>query len=74
MVSRNYDIINYVDDVIRFELPSRNNVAFQWLQDFLGFSLNDKKIVKPQSKLSFLAVEVNTVSFTVTVPQKNGNN
>ena len=71
MTSRNYDIINYVVDVIGFKLPSRSNDAFQYLQDLLkklGFSLNEKKIVSPQTKVSCLGVEVDTVNFTVTVP------
>ena len=71
MTSRNYDIINYVDDVIGFELPSRSNDAFQYLQDLLkklGFSLNEKKIVSPQTKVSCLGVQVDTVNFTVAVP------
>ena len=71
MMSRNYDIINYVDDVIGFELPLRSNDAFQYLQDLLkklGFSLNEKKIVSPQTKVSCLGVQVDTVNFTVAVP------
>ena len=71
MTSRNHDIINYVDDVIGFELPSKSNAAFQCLQDLLeklAFSLNEKKIVKPQTKVSCLGVEVDTVNSTVAVP------
>ena len=71
MTSRRYDVINYVDDVIGFELPSKSNEAFHYLQDLLkklGFSLNEKKIVKPQTKVSCLGVEVDTVNFTVAVP------
>ena len=74
MMLRNHDVINYVDDIIRFELPSKSNAAFQCLQDQLqklGFSLNKKKIVKPQMKVSSLGVEVDTVNFTVAVhPEK----
>ena len=68
--SYNYDI-NYVDDVIGFERPSKSNAAFQYLQNLhkkLGFALNEKKIIKPQTKVSCLDVEIDTVNFTVTVP------
>ena len=66
-----YDVINYIDDVIGFELLSRSNDTFQYLQDLLkelGFSLNEKKIVSPQTKVSCLGVEVDTVNFTIAVP------
>ena len=71
MTSRRHDIIYYLDDIIGFELPSKSNDSFQYLQDLLrklGFSLNEKKIVKPQTKVSCLGVEVDTVNFTVAVP------
>ena len=70
MTSRNYDIINYVDDVIGFELPSKSNAAFQCLQDLLRklcFALNEKKIVTPQTKVSCLGIKVDTVK-----NEKNG--
>ena len=44
---RNYDVINYVDDVIGFELSSRSNDPFQYLQDLLkklGFFLMKRKL------------------------------
>ena len=70
MTSHNNDVINYIDDIIGFTLPSKCNAAFQCFQDILrklGFALNEKKIVKPQTKVCL------AVNFTVAFPpEKNG--
>ena len=71
MMQHQYDIINYIDDVIGIGLPSVTQEAYQFLQTLvsqLGLDISKKKLVAPSTKVNCLGVMVNTEDFTLSVP------
>ena len=71
MSKQNYDIINYIDDLIGFGLPSTVHSSFkylcEWLQK-LGLTISTKKLVSPSTVVTCLGVQINTVQGTIAVP------
>ena len=67
----NYDVINYIDDVIGISLPSVTGKAFTELQSLvlqLGFEVSVKKLVAPSTCVNCLGIIVDTKNYTVLVP------
>ena len=77
MKNKEYDVINYIDDVIGFGTVSTAtpsyNALFQLLQE-LGFDISMKKLVQPCTKATCLGVVIDTENFTVSVPQEKLEN
>ena len=70
-LQRDYSVINYIDDILGIELPSRVNVLFDALSSLLahlGFEISQKKLVKPSTLVNCLGILVNTKDFTLSVP------
>ena len=73
MMQHNYDVINYIDDVIGVGLPSVTNKAFIELQSLvrqLGFDVSVKKLVAPSTHVNYLGIRVDTKNYTVSVPDE----
>ena len=69
MCCRNYDIINYIDDILGIDLPCRIDASFHALCDLLpqlGFEISQKKLVKPTTCLNCLGILVDT-TFTLAI-------
>ena len=61
MKQRGYQLVNYIDDVIGYNVPTMANKAFPELRTLiseLGFELSDKKVVAPCTKLTRFGVEI----------------
>ena len=64
MSKHNYNIINYIDDLIGFGLPSTVHSSFKYLCGFLeklGLTISTKKLVPPSTLVTCLEVQINTV-------------
>ena len=71
MRQRGHDVINYIDDILGIELPSRVDASFDALSsllEFLGFEISHNKLVTPATCVNCLGVLVNTKDFTLAVP------
>ena len=72
MAKRGYhNIIVYLDVIggMQAECDQAYHVLSSLLQD-LVFNINQRKLVPPTCKLTFLGVELNTLSCTMTIPHK----
>ena len=71
MRQRNYDVINYIDDILGIGLPSQIDASFdalcELLQD-LGFQVSQKKLETPTTCLNCLGSLINTETFTMSIP------
>ena len=71
MRQRNFDVINYIDDILGIGLPSQIDASFdalcQLLQD-LGFQVSEKKLETPTTCLNCLGILINTETFTMSIP------
>ena len=73
MKSQGYDVINYIDDVIGFGTISTAKPSFEALKSLLhklGLDISFKKLVTPTTKVTCLGVDVDTVDFTVSIPDQ----
>ena len=71
MCQRDYDVINYIDDILGIELPSRSDASFDALHSLLlqlGFEICQNKLVKPATCVNCLGILVNTEHFTLSLP------
>ena len=71
MRQHHFDIINYIDDIIGINVPSKVFDSFNTLQNLLqslGFQLPEKKIVQPTGKINCLGIMVDTENFTTSIP------
>ena len=71
MSKQNYDIINYIDDLIGFGLASTAHNSFKYLCELLkklGLTISTKKLVPPTTTVTCLGVQINTVEGTISVP------
>ena len=67
-----FDVINYINDILGIDLPSKIDasfVALQRLLHVLGFEISEKKLEKPFTQLNCLGIIVNTKEFTVSIPK-----
>ena len=71
MCRHHYDVINYIDDILGIDLPSKIDASFDALRQLLedlGFQISQKKLQAPTTCLNCLGILVNTEDFTVSVP------
>ena len=67
-----FDIINYIDDILGIDIPSRIDTSFDALQHLLhvlGFEISEKKLEKPSTQVNCLGIIVDTEEFTVSIPK-----
>ena len=72
MHQRQFDIINYIDDILGVDIPSRIDASFDTLQRLLhvlGFEISEKKLEKPSTQLNCIGIIVDTKEFTVSIPK-----
>ena len=74
MRQRQFDVINYINDILGIDVPSKINASFDTLHHLLhelGYEISDKKLEKPATQLNCLGIIVNTKKFTLSIhPQK----
>ena len=66
-----HNVINYIDDILGIDLPSRVDVSFDALRSLLhclGFEISKNKLISPSTCVNCLGVLVNTKDFTLLVP------
>ena len=71
MHQRQYDVINYIDDILGVDLPSRIDASFDALRQLLrelGFQISKKKLEPPSTCLNCLGILINTETFTMSIP------
>ena len=71
MKNKNHDIINYIDDLIGFGLPSTVHKSYEdlcALLEKLGLTISDKKLVPPSTVVTCLGVQIDTIKGTISVP------
>ena len=71
MNSLGFKVTNYIDDIIGHSVCSQAfdsfNTLFKILTE-LGFDISQKKIVTPCTKVTCLGVDIDTESFTISIP------
>ena len=73
MRQRDFQVINYIDDILGIELPSRVDASFDALSallNHLGFEISYNKLVKPATCVNCLGILVNTENFTLSIPDE----
>ena len=73
MAQEGHNIWNYIDDFLCISLPSKINhtyVRLQQLLSELGLTISAKKLVPPSTQVTCLGIVVNTVDFTISIPQE----
>ena len=71
MASKGYQITNYIDDLIRHGVLRQAFASFNNLITTLhelGFQISEKKLVTPCTCATCLGVEIDTETFTLSVP------
>ena len=71
MRQQNYDVINYIDDILGIDLSSRIDASFDALCNLLpelGFQISKKKLEPPTTLLNCLGIMINTETFTMSIP------
>ena len=64
--------MNYIDDILRIDIPSKIDASFDALQSFLhdlGFEVSMRKLVAPTTSMNYLGIMVDTINFTLAIPQ-----
>ena len=68
---KTHTILNYIDDLIGFGLPSSIQDSYETLCCLLtdlGLAISDKKLVPPSTRVTYLEVQIDTVKDTISVP------
>ena len=76
MRRRHFDVINYIDDILGIDVPSKIDASFDTLRQLLrdlGFDISLKKLEKPSTQLNCLGIVVNTKTFTLSIPSEKLN-
>ena len=66
-----FDIINYIHDILGIDIPSKIDTSFDALRHLLtelGFQISMKKLHAPTTHLNCLGIVVETETFTVSIP------
>ena len=74
MHQKNYDFMNYIDDILGIDVPSKIDASFDVLQCLLrdlGFEISRKKLMSPTTSMNCLGIVVDTINFTLAIPDKN---
>ena len=64
-------LINYIDDLVLSDLPSKINNAYQFLLMLLqevGLPISSSKLVDPTTSAVCLGIRIDTVSRTISIP------
>ena len=64
-------LYNYIDDLIFTGLPSKINLAYEFLQNLLqdlGLDISSKKLVPPSTSVVCLGILINTIDRTISIP------
>ena len=72
MRQKGYDVMNYIDDILGIDVPSKIDASFDALQSLLqelGFEISKKKLVAPTTSMNCLGIMVDTVNFTLAILQ-----
>ena len=70
-VMRDVNVINYIDDFLRYGTPSVAKKSFDALIDVmtqLGLTISESKLVEPTTKAVCLGILIDTVQGTVAIP------
>ena len=65
--------MNYIDDILGIDVLSKIDASFDTLQRFLkdlGFEISMKKLVAPTTSMNCLGIVVDTINFTLAIPDK----
>ena len=66
-----FDVINYIDDILGIDIPSKIDASFDALCHLLhalGFEISVKELEKPATLLNCLGIIVDTRNFTLSIP------
>ena len=73
LAQENHFCCNYADDFLLIDSGSRCELAFQRLSSLLpelGFDISDHKTVSPSTVVTCLGIEINTETFTTSIPDE----
>ena len=73
MTQKGFSVTNYIDHTIEHSVVSKSHDSFQTLRAFLlelGFGISENKVVKPDTKVTCLGVDIDTVQFTLSIPSE----
>ena len=73
MTSKGHSITNYIDDLIGHALPIQAHESFNTLTSLLQeltLQISSKKLISPTTGAVCLGIEVDTVNFTLAIPQE----
>ena len=68
LCQHHYDVINYIDDVLGIDVPSKIDAsldALHHLLEELGFQISTKNLHAPTTCLNCLGIVANTETFSV---------
>ena len=66
-------LFNYIDDLIYTGLPSQIQPSYQFLLQLLqelGLEISQKKLVPPDTVVTCLGIQIDTVNRTLSIPQQ----
>ena len=72
MHQKGYDVINYINNILRIYIQSKTDASFDTLQSFLhdpGFEISMKKLIAPTMSMNCLDIMVDTVNIALAIPQ-----
>ena len=72
MHQKGYGIMNYFDDILGIDIPSKIDAFFDTLQSLLhdlNFEISMKKLISPTMFMNCLGIMVDTINFTLAIPQ-----
>ena len=75
MCQKIYDVMNYIDDMLGIDIPSKIDTSFDALQCLLkdlGFEISIKMLMAPTTSMNCLGIIVDTINFPLAIPDKNG--
>ena len=73
MAQSNFQVTNYIDDIIGHAVCSQACDSFDYLYNLLidlGFDISENKVVTPSTKVTCLGVEINSENFTVSITEE----
>ena len=73
---RHFDVINYIDDILGIDVPSKIDASFDALRQHLHalcFDISLKKLEKASTRLNCLGIVVDTKTFTFSIPSEKLN-
>ena len=73
MRQKNYDVMNYIDNILGIHIPSKVDSSFDALQSVLtelGFEISIKNLVVPTTSINCLGIMFDTINFTLDIPHK----